>query len=91
MENVELILTYLFRLNAEIPAEVIAEMQKRIKVEQACWKKRTQKLELGGHSSRKSKSKKKPWHERRITKAEKAALAAGWAEYDAKKAALQGQ
>ena len=96
MKNIELMLSHLFRMNGEVPNEIIAEMQKRIKSESANWKARIRKLENGGScqselARQRKYYKRKPWSERHIGKAKQAELAAGWAKYDAEKALSQGQ
>lgn len=49
--SIELILNNLFRLNVEVPNEVIAEMQHRIKSETANWKARIRRMEQGARAS----------------------------------------
>ncbi len=85
--SIELILNNLFRLNVEVPNEVIAEMQHRIKSETANWKARIRRMEQGGSyqselARQRQYYRRKDWKDRHISKAKKAALAAGWADFD---------
>ena len=82
---IEIMLNNMFKISDEISADAIFEMQRKIKAEQAQWKRRNSAQDRLGYSAQEVerqkkyyKPKKPKWMRRKLSDADCAILAQAW-------------